>query len=175
MIHISKNKRLVFIDIETTGLDPRRGHRIVEIGAIAMVNNQMISEYHNLVQVDYLIPRHVSEIHGITDDMLNNQPLPEQVYPELNHFIQYSLLIAHNAKFDVSFLRHEFDRLNLSFNNRSICTLTISRRHHPNLPNHKLGTVYKHLIGEQPADAKRHRALDDARMVAAIWLAMEGK
>jgi len=50
-----------------------------------------------------------------------------------------------------------------------------SRRRYPRLLNYKLGTVYRHLIGELPADAKRHRALDDARMVAAIWLAMEGK
>ena len=174
-MNITKNNRLVFIDVETTGLDPGKGHRIIEVGAIAMENNQMISEYHSLVRVNYSIPLHVSKIHGITNDMLHNQPAPEQVYTELNNFIQNSLLVAHNAKFDVGFLRNEFDRLNLVFNNKSLCTLAMSRRRYPRLPNYKLGTVYRHLIGEQPADAKRHRALDDARMVAAIWLAMEGK
>jgi len=175
MISITKKNRLVFIDVETTGLDPRKGHRIIEIGAIAMENNQMISEYHSLIKVNYSIPLHVSKIHGITNDMLHNQPAPEQVYPELNIFIQNSILIAHNAKFDVGFLRSEFNRLNLRLNNQSLCTLAMSRRRYPRLPNYKLDTVYRHLIGDQPADAKRHRALDDARMVAAIWLAMEGK
>lgn len=169
------NNRLVFIDVETTGLDPRKGHRIIEIGAIAMENNQSINEFHSLIKVNYSIPPHVSKIHGITNDMLQNQPGPEQVYPELNNFIQNSLLVAHNDRFDVGFLRHEFDRLNLIFNNQSLCTLVMSRRRYPRLHNYKLGTVYQHLIGEPPADAKRHRALDDARMVAAIWLAMEGE
>lgn len=175
MMSITKNNRLVFIDVETTGLDPRKGHRIIEIGAIAMENNQSISEFHSLIKVNYSIPLNVSKIHGITNDMLHNQPAPEQIYPELNIFIQNSILIAHNAKFDIDFIQHEFSRLNLIFNNQSLCTLAMSRRRYPRLPNHKLSTVYQHLIGEQPVDAKRHRALDDARMVAAIWLAMEGK
>ena len=167
--------RLVFVDVETTGLDPRIGHRIIEIGAIAMENNQIIGKFQSLIQVNYSIPRHVSKIHSITNDMLADQPKPEQVYPEVKNFLSDSLLIAHNAKFDIGFLQSEFNRLNQRITNQSICTLEISRRRYPRLPNYKLGTVYRHLIGEQPADAKRHRALDDARMVAAIWLAMEGK
>lgn len=169
------NNRLVFIDVETTGLKPAQGHRIIEIGAIAMENNQIISEFQSLVQVSYPIPRHVSKIHGITNDMLAGQPTPEKIYPEVKDFISDSILVAHNAKFDVGFLRSEFSRLNLHLQNPSICTLKISRSRYPRLPNFKLSTVYRHLVGTQPADAKRHRALDDARMVSAIWMAMERK
>ena len=172
---MGNDKRLVFIDVETTGLDPRIGHRIIEIGAIAMENNQIIGEFQSLIQVNYSIPRHVSKIHGITNDMLADQPKPEQVYPEVKNFLSASLLVAHNAKFDIGFLQSEFNRLNQRITNQSICTLELSRSRYPRLPNYKLGTVYRHLIGEQPADAKQHRALDDARMVAAIWLAMGGK
>lgn len=175
MIDLRQHNRLVFIDVETTGLDPAKGHRIIEIGAIAMENNQIISEFQSLVQVSYPIPQHVSKIHGITNDMLAGQPTPEKIYPEVKDFISDSILVAHNAKFDVGFLRSEFSRLNLHLQNPSICTLEISRRRYPRLPNYKLSTVYRHLIGEQPADAKQHRALDDARMVAAIWMAIEGK
>lgn len=175
MTGMRNNNRLVFIDVETTGLDPAKGHRIIEIGAIAMENNRTIREFQSLVQVSYPIPRHVSKIHGITNDMLQDQPSPEQVYPELNVFIQNSILIAHNAKFDIGFLRSEFNRLNQRITNQSICTLEMSRRRYPRLPNYKLATVYRHLIGEIPADVKRHRALDDARMVASLWMAMEGK
>lgn len=196
MMNVTKNNRIVFIDVETTGLDPRRGHRIIEIGAIAMENNQMINEYQSLVRVNRSIPPHVSKIHGITDDILCNQPTPEQVYPELKNFLSDSLLVAHNAKFDTGFLQSEFNKLNLSIHNQSICTLEMSRRRYPLLPNYKLSTVYRHLIGtngdmlqigdmmrkpEGSASCPRkdkiqqHRALTDARMVAAIWLAMEGK
>jgi DNA polymerase-3 subunit epsilon len=175
MIDLRKHNRLVFLDVETTGLDPAKGHRIIEIAAITMENTQLISEFQSLVHVSYPIPLHVSKIHGITNDMLADQPKPEQVYPEVQDFISNSLLVAHNAKFDIDFLRSEFNRLNLRINNQSICTLELSRRRYPRLPNYKLATVYRHLIGGQPADAKQHRALDDARMVAAIWLAMEEK
>lgn len=193
-------ERLVFIDVETTGLDPAKGHRIIEIGAIAMENNRSISEFQSLVQISYPIPRYVSKIHGITNDMLTDQPTPEQIYPEIRNFISDSLLVAHNAKFDVGFLRSEFSRLNLRLTNQSLCTLEISRRRLARLPNYKLSTVYRYLVGTvgdmfQNGDVMRkpegsascprknetcpqiqqHHALDDARMVAAIWMAMEGK
>jgi DNA polymerase-3 subunit epsilon len=175
MINITKNNRIVFIDVETTGLDPRKGHRIIEIGAIAMENNQTVSEFKSLIQVPYPIPQNVSKIHGITNDMLADQPTPGQIYPEVKNFIFDSILVAHNAKFDIDFIQYEFSRLNLIFNNQSICTLELSRRRYPHLPNYKLDTVYRHLIGKQPIDTKRHRALEDARMVATIWQAMEEK
>lgn len=167
------NNRLVFIDVETTGLDPKKGHRIIEVGAVAMENNQVINEFHSLIQVNYSISRHISKIHGITNKKLCNQPTPEQVYPDLKYFLSDSLLIAHNAKFDIGFLQSEFHKLNLTMNNQNICTLELSRRHYPHLPNYKLNTVYRYLVGKQSADAKRHRALTDARMVSFIWLAME--
>jgi DNA polymerase-3 subunit epsilon len=175
MSGMGKNDRLVFIDVETTGLDPQKGHRIIEVGVVAMENRQITDEYQSLIHVDFPIPTHVSKIHGITNEMLTGQPTPDQIYVKLKDFISDSLLIAHNAKFDVGFLRSEFKRLNQSITNQSICTLELSRRHYPRLPNYKLSTVYRHLVGPQPADARKHRALDDARMVAAIWLAMEGK
>jgi len=168
-------ERVVFIDVETTGLEPAKGHRIIEIGAIAMENNQTISEFQSLVQVSCPIPRHVSKIHGITNDILAGQPTPEQIYPEFKDFISDSLLIAHNAEFDVGFLQSEFSQLNLRLQNPSICTLKISRRRYPRLPNYKLETIYRCMVGPVPADIQRHRALDDARMVAAVWMAMEVK
>jgi DNA polymerase-3 subunit epsilon len=168
-------KRLVFLDVETTGLDPRKGHRIIEIGAVAMENNQIVDEYQSLIHVDFPIPRHISKIHGITNVMLNDQPGPENVFPDVKNFISGSILVAHNAKFDMGFLRAEFNQLKLSFNNQIICTLEISRRRYPGLPNYKLETIYRHLVRPVPSDTKRHRALDDARMVAAVWMAMDKK
>lgn len=173
--------------METTGLDPSKGHRIIEIGAIAMENNQIISEFQSLVQISHPIPRHISKIHGITNDMLAGQPTPGQIYPKFKDFISDSLLVAHNAKFDIGFLQSEFNRLNRRITNQSTCTLEISRTRYPHLPNYKLSTVYKHLVGtdgdmfRKPEgigtcpQIQQHRALDDARMVAAIWMAMDEK
>jgi len=107
--------------------------------------------------------------------MLAGQPEPEKVFPEVKNFMADSVLIAHNAKFDIGFLRSEFNRLKLSFTNQIFCTLEISRRRYPRLSNYKLETLYRHLVGPVPADAQRHRALADARMVAAVWMVMGRK
>jgi len=168
-------RSIVFIDVETTGLYYRKGSRIIEIGAVQMKENQIVSEYQSLIAVDVPIPMHASEIHGITNEMLTGQPRPEGVFPEVKDFIADSILVAHNAKFDISFLRQEFARLGMKLNNKFISTLETSRSRYPRLPNYKLSTIYRHLVGELPADAKPHRALTDTRMVAAIWMAMEGK
>ncbi len=175
MIDLRQHNRLVFIDVETTGLDPAEGHRIIEIGAIAMERGHLVKEFQSLVQVSYPISQHVSKIHDITNDMLTGHPTPEEIYPKVKDFISDSILVAHNAKFDIGFLRSEFKRLNQSITNQSICTLELTRRRYPRLPNYKLSTVYEHLVGKQPAEARNHRALDDARMVAALWRAMAEK
>ncbi|HPK52861.1 MAG TPA: 3'-5' exonuclease [Smithellaceae bacterium] len=192
--------KFVFIDVETTGLDHRKGHRIIEIGAVAMKNNQIEAEYQSLIHVDVAIPRYVSKVHGITNEMLTDQPKPENVFPELKEFLADSILIAHNAKFDMGFLRSEFNRLKLSLNNRTFCTLEMCRRQYPRLPNYKLETIYRYLVGpngdgmrkpagsggvgtcygslkgsERVPGSQQHRALADARMVAAIWMEMERK
>jgi DNA polymerase-3 subunit epsilon len=104
--------------------------------------------------------------------MLDGQPLPEKVYPALRDFIGDSTLVAHNAPFDLTFLAHELARLGMSLPNRSICTLRMARRRLPGLPNHRLETVCRHYYGGMPGGVSRHRALDDARLTARVWLAL---
>jgi DNA polymerase-3 subunit epsilon len=172
MLHTSF--RHVVIDIETTGLSPRRGHRIIEIGAIAIENGHPTEEFCRLVKIDRKIPPEVQRIHGITDEMLAGEPMAEEILPRLYDFLGDGVIVAHNARFDVGFLRHEFGRLSLPLKNRSVCTLEMSRHLYPRLPNHKLDTVYRHLFGEIRTGIRRHRALDDARMAARIWMEMQG-
>jgi DNA polymerase-3 subunit epsilon len=107
--------------------------------------------------------------------MLEGQPGPEEALPRFSAFIADSILIAHNAAFEVSFLRHEFARLKLGFPNRRVCTLEMSRRRFPRLSDHTLETVYLHLFPDTDFIRQNHRALDDARMTAQVWLAMEGE
>jgi len=167
------DQRIVVLDIETTGLMPQRGHRIIEICAVAVQEGQIAAEFHSLIRVPRHIPRNIQKIHGISNEMLEESPGPEIVLPRFHDFIHRSTLVAHNAKFDISFLRYELARFGLSLSYPAICTLEMSRNHYPFLPNHKLETVAQHLLGELPASMKRHRALDDARLTAMVWIAMK--
>jgi DNA polymerase-3 subunit epsilon len=166
--------RHVVFDTETTGLWPRRGHRIIEIGAVAVENGVVVGEFTSLIDAGLKIPVEVQAIHGITDEMLEGQPKPEEALPLFEDFIRDSVLIAHNASFDVGFLRHEFARLQMALPHRHLCTLEMSRRLLPHLPDHTLETVYLHLCPEAIFHRQNHRALDDARMTAKIWLKMMG-
>ncbi|MHB8092137.1 MAG: 3'-5' exonuclease [Syntrophales bacterium] len=170
----ASHHQLAFFDLETTGLDPKKGHRVIELAAVIMDEGGIILAYQSFVRSERLIPAQAIKIHGITNEMLLDQPTPSAVYPALKELIKDKTLVAHNAKFDMAFLRQEFGMLGMQLNNQSICTLEMSRERFPNLPNHKLSTVYRHLTGKSNSYIRQHRALDDARMVAAIWLAMEG-
>jgi DNA polymerase III subunit epsilon len=167
-------ERHVVVDLETTGLSPRQGHRVIEIGAVAIENGAIAEEFSTLIDAGIPVPPVVQAIHGITDEMLAGQPTPEEVLPRFQGFIAGSVLVAHNAAFDIRFLRHEFARLNMGLPNRHVCTLEMSRLRLPRLPDHTLETIYLHLFPEAGLHRQNHRALDDARMTAKIWLKMAG-
>jgi DNA polymerase-3 subunit epsilon len=166
------NNRFVVVDVETTGLSAFRGHRIIEIGAVAVENHEVVGEFQSLVDAGYRISRHAFAIHGITDEALEGAPKPEEIFPAFNEFTKNAMMVAHNARFDMEFLRHEYRRLGFELRSKSRCTLILSRRLYPHLPNHKLETVYRHLFGDTDELERRHRALDDARLTAEIWLRM---
>ena len=166
-------ERYVVLDVETTGLSPWRGDRVIEIGAVALEGGSVMAEFSTLIQVPVEVPFYASQINGITDEMLIGQPTPEEVFPAFDAFIRDSTLVAHNAPFDLGFLRREYKLLGTELHHRHICTLELSRSRLPHLRNHKLETVYRYLFKDAAAGIQAHRALDDARMVARIWLAME--
>ena len=167
--------RHVVFDCETTGLWPRRGHRLIEIGAVAVENGAVAGEFTSLIDAGVNIPIEVQAIHGITDEMLEGQPKTEDLLPRFADFITGSILVAHNAAFDIGFLRHEFARLGMSLPHRHVCTLEMSRRCLPRLTDHTLEALYLHFFPDDAAFLRQnHRALDDARMTAKIWLKMEG-
>jgi len=163
----------VALDVETTGLSPQNGDRVIEIGAVAIENQSIIAEFSSLIDIDKRIPWQVQQVHGITNEMLEGEPKPDEVWSEFYNFITKSTLVAHNASFDVGFLRHEFALLGMSLNNRFLCTLKMSRKLYPDLSNHKLETVGRYLLGRSCERMQRHRALDDAKLAAMIWLEME--
>jgi DNA polymerase-3 subunit epsilon len=167
--------RVVVLDLETTGFSPLKGDRVIEIGAVAVAFGEIEAEFQTLIRVPRLIPWQASRVHGITDEMLAGRPLPEEIYPAFRDFIGGSVLVAHNARFDLSFLAHEFGRLGMGLANRHICTLRLARKRFPGLPDHRLETVARHILGSLEDEMRLHRALEDARLTARVWLAMEGK
>ena len=170
--YLNSTNRYVALDVETTGLSPQNGDRVIEIGAVAIEEQSIVAEFSSLIDVDKRIPWQVQQVHGITNEMLEGEPKPDVVLPEFYKFISGSILVAHNASFDIRFLRHEFALLGMSLNNRSLCTLKMSRKLYPHLPNHKLETVGRYLLGKACEQMQMHRALDDAKLAAMIWLEM---
>ena len=164
--------RYVVFDVETTGFDPQRGARVIEIGAVHIENGNIISEFKSLINCGKAVSKQAQKVNGITNDMLSGEPTPEEVFPDFLKFISKSTLVAHNAVFDISFLRYELSRLGLGLNNDYLCTLNMSRKLFPDLENHKLLTVAKHVLGNLPKNLHLHRALDDARLTAMIWMEM---
>ena len=173
MNHMVQNKtqRHVMIDVETTGLAPHRGDRVIEVGALVLADYEIAEEFHTLVYVRKRIPVSAWLIHGISNEMLEGAPESDEVFSKLKKFIGKSTIVAHNAQFDMGFLKYEFSRVGLEMNNRYKCTLQLSRQRYPRLPNHRLETVYRYVTGRRP-DGQSHRALGDARMVAEIWKAV---
>ncbi len=163
---------IVALDVETTGLSPQRGHRVIEIGAVRVVNGELTEEFHSLIDCGVSISMSAQRIHGITPAMLRGQPPPAVAFGAFRNFIGHALLVAHNAPFEISFLQHEFGRLGWPLSNRFRCTLRTSRRRLHMLPDYRLETVARHLFGPMPAGIRRHRAIDDARLVARVWVAL---
>jgi len=167
-------ERVVVIDTETTGLSVRNNGRVIEIGAVAVEHGQIVAELATLINTQTAISYGAWRVHGISEPMLAGKPAPEEVWPWFVEFVGTSPLVAHNAPFDRAFIKRELSLLGLPLANPWHCTVRLSRRKLPLLMNHKLETVYKHLFGGLPEDVQRHRALDDARMAARVWVELGG-
>jgi len=162
----------VVLDVETTGFSHQNGDRVIEIGAVAIEGQNIIAQFSSLIDAGKKIYPRARQVHGISDEMLRGQPKPDEVLPEFNRFIAGSTLVAHNAPFDIGFLRHEFSLLGMQMNNRYLCTLQLSRARYPLSPNYKLKTLGRYLFGDLTDRMKSHRALDDAKLAAMIFLEM---
>lgn len=161
---------IVVFDTETTGLSPRYGHRIIEIGAVKLVNAEIVEQFSSLINTSVPIPPDAQAVHGISKAMLRGQPDALQVFSEFREFIGDSPLVAHNAAFDMRFLRAEFEQLGYQLPNHSHCTLKLMRKKYPRLNSYKLEAVFRYLFGDLNNNVQCHRALDDAMLAARVWL-----
>jgi len=156
----------VVIDLETTGLDAKLDD-IIEIAAVRYKDKKIIDSYTTLVNPLKPIPEHITKINGITNEMVKNAPTIEEALPKLIDFISDSIIVAHNASFDLKFLKSHAARMGIEISNPYTDTLTLSRKVFPELENHKLTTVANH-IGFY-ADTF-HRAYNDAMACGQILL-----
>ncbi len=156
----------IVFDIETTGLSPINDG-ITEIGAIKIQDNKVIDKFSQLVNPEKNIPTFITELTGITNDMVKDKPTISKVINEFYDFIGEDVLVAHNAAFDIGFIREKLRLNNLSLNNPVLDTLELARSVFPNLKNHKLDTLAKHL---GVSLENHHRAVDDAQATTEIFV-----
>ena len=128
-------ERLIVLDTETTGIKPSEGHRIIEVGAVEILDREITStEFHTYVQPNRKVGESVN-IHGITDKFLINKPQFNQISDELLSFIEGSTLVIHNAPFDLGFLNNELKIIGIKESIESICpiidTLELSKQQRP--------------------------------------------
>lgn len=167
--YLSYLNEYIAFDIETTGLN-RTNDRIIEIGAVLYQNGQISNKYGTLIHSVNHIPKSASRVNHITDEMLLNAPSEEQAYLEIIDFMKYAIsgdvpLVAHNASFDISFLKNTLERLGYNGNLKYIDTLTLSKKK-LDLCNYKQQTVAD-FFGIDNKNA--HRALDDAETCGMIF------
>lgn len=163
-IDVKESNIFVAIDVETTGLSPIQ-NELIEVSAIKYNGNKKIDTFSTLIKPKARIPYYITNITGITNEMVQDSPCVEEVMPSLVEFIGDSPIVAHNANFDYKFIQNYSK--NAFSKNTLIDTVQIGRRLYPSLPNHKLGTIAKHIgITEDGF----HRAEFDCECCARIYM-----
>nr|MBQ4320167.1 PHP domain-containing protein [Clostridia bacterium] len=161
----------VVFDIETTGLSSITD-RITEIGAVRVKDGKILERFQTFVDPEVHIPENITKLTGITDDMVMGAPKVDEAVGKFIEFIGDCMLIAHNANFDISFIRKACEDAHITFNNAYLDTVAMSRHVNAELKSHKLDTLAKYY---KLGDFNHHRASDDAEMLALIFFAMADK
>jgi DNA polymerase-3 subunit epsilon len=156
-------------DTETTGLEPSNGDEIIQVGAARIVNGRLLRQetFNQIVDPECPLKPESIPIHGITEDMVRGQPNIDIVLPAFHEFCEDTVLIAHNAAFDMRFLQLKEDRTGIRFTQPVLDTLLLSAVVHPNQTSHKLDTILERLGVSIGA---RHNALEDALATAEVFL-----
>ena len=169
-------ERLIALDTETTGFETSEGHRIIEVGAVEIIDREIKErEFQKYVQPNRNVGESV-KVHGITDRFLINKPQFKEIADDLLEFIKGSTLLIHNAPFDLGFLNHELKLAGIKKSIESICpivdTLELSKQQRPGTM-HNLDALCRRFEIDTSARTI-HGALLDAKILAQVYLAMTG-
>jgi|TARA_B110000259_G_scaffold104672_2_gene120280 DNA polymerase-3 subunit epsilon len=170
--------RQIVLDTETTGLETSQDHRIIEIGCVELVGRKLTGRhYHQYVNPQRKVDAGAMEVHGISDQFLEDKPLFETVAREFLEFVDGADLIIHNAPFDVGFINHEIAKLSGAYQViesgcRIIDTLALARQKHPGQKNNLNALCKRYGVDNSQRDL--HGALLDAEILADVYLLMTG-
>ena len=157
-------KNYAIVDLETTGGKPERD-RITEIGIVIFDGEKVIDQYETLINPERSIPQQITQITGITNEMVADAPKFFEVAKKIVEMTEGHIFVAHNVRFDYGFLKEEFKSLGFTFTRRQLCTVRLSREKLPGLKSYSLGNIIRHFDIKVNA---RHRALDDAIATAEL-------
>ena len=170
--------RQIVLDTETTGLEPQQGHRIIEIGCVEMVDRRLTgNNFHQYLQPDREIDQAAIEVHGITNEFLEDKPRFSDVVDDFMNYIKGAELIIHNAPFDVGFIEHELRQLKQGWQDlKTYCevidTLVMAKKLHPGQRNSLDALCKRYTIDNSHREL--HGALLDAEILADVYLEMTG-
>lgn len=169
--------RQIILDTETTGLEPSEGHNIIEIGCVEMFNRRLTGKtYHQYIKPDREVDDEAVQVHGITNDFLEDKPKFAEVMEEFVEFVRGAELIIHNAAFDIGFLDAELDRNNYHERMENFCLVTdsllLARKKHPGQKNNLDALCNRYGINNSHREL--HGALLDSEILADVYLALTG-
>ena len=166
--------RAIALDIETTGLNPLEGHKIIEIGCVELLNNFPTGKtWQAYINPNRNIPQEAYEVHGLTEDFLKDKPIFKDITERFKNYIKNAKLIIHNAKFDIKFLNYELEAIKLEpINSEIIDTLDIARKLFPGQSVSLDSLCKRYRIDTEKR--KFHGALLDAELLAEVYLEMQG-
>jgi DNA polymerase-3 subunit epsilon len=170
--------RQIVLDTETTGLETSHDHRIIEIGCVELVNRKLTGKhYHQYINPQRKVDEGAMQVHGITDEFLEDKPLFENIVDDFLAFVGDAELVIHNAPFDVGFIDHELSKLpKYPKSIAGVCsivdTLAVARNKHPGQRNNLDALCKRYAVDNSQRDL--HGALLDAEILADVYLVMTG-
>ena len=167
--------REIILDIETTGLEYKEGHRVIEIGCIELNSKEIGASYHQYINPSKTLTEDNIKIHGITNEYLIDKPLFDEIVDDFLAFIEDSSIIAHNASFDIGFLNFELEKLSKPkiAKERVIDTIKIARQRFPG-QQVSLDALIKKLKINTLINRDQHGALKDAKLLTDVYLELQG-
>src|SRR5579872_5916601 len=167
--------REIVLDTETTGLDPLRGDRLVEVGCVEIFNRMPTGQpFHRYFNPQRDMPAEAFAVHGLSSEFLSSKPLFEEEVEDFLAFIADAPLVIHNASFDVSFINAELDRIKRPpiLRDRLVDTLLLARRKHPGVSNRLDDLCSRYSIDN--SRRTKHGALLDAELLAEVYIDLIG-